>query len=284
MPVLLQYMADPSLGSPGQAIAKAGIAPRTAWGRGHTIAVTVSVNPFRSRIRRLRPSQARSPRARSQPSGVSTAGPSHDRAPAAPATGERSAPRRRRSGADRVLTAADLMEHPPLGGAPSFRPGRENDAKSLNQPEASVHPAEGYACRKLLGAIDQGTTSTRFIVIDEAGRDRRPRRSASTRQIYPRPGWVEHDAAEIWRNTQAVHRDGAGRGRLSPADLAAVGVTNQRETTVLWDAATGAPLHQRDRLDGYAHAGRRRPPRGARPGDLVCAQRPACRSRPISPR
>ena len=63
------------------------------------------------------------------------------------------------------------------------------------------------------------------------------------RQIYPKPGWVEHDAAEIWRNTEAVIGEALERGGLKPGELAAVGITNQRETTVLWDRNTGAPLH-----------------------------------------
>jgi glycerol kinase len=62
------------------------------------------------------------------------------------------------------------------------------------------------------------------------------------RQIYPRPGWVEHDAAEIWRNTEAVIGEALTRGDLKAGDLAAVGITNQRETTVLWDRNTGTPL------------------------------------------
>ncbi len=93
-----------------------------------------------------------------------------------------------------------------------------------------------------IGAIDQGTTSTRFIVFDHAGR------IVSTaqmehRQIMPQPGWVEHDAAEIWTNTQAVIADALARAGLAAADLAAVGITNQRETTLLWDRATGQPVH-----------------------------------------
>ncbi len=95
---------------------------------------------------------------------------------------------------------------------------------------------------RFIGAIDQGTTSTRFIVVNEAGEicalDQRPHA-----QIYPRPGWVEHDAAEIVANTRAVIAGALAKARLAPGDLAAVGVTNQRETSLLWDRATGAPLH-----------------------------------------
>ncbi|MFA6204755.1 MAG: glycerol kinase GlpK [Methylocystis sp.] len=95
---------------------------------------------------------------------------------------------------------------------------------------------------KLLGALDQGTTSTRFIVMRSQG-GIIAQAQREHRQIYPRPGWVEHDAAEIWRNAQAVIEAALAEAKLSPRDLSAVGVTNQRETTVLWDAATGAPLH-----------------------------------------
>jgi glycerol kinase len=95
---------------------------------------------------------------------------------------------------------------------------------------------------KYVGAIDQGTTSTRFIIFDHQGEivalDRREHA-----QITPRPGWVEHDAQEIWRNTLAVIDGALAKAKLAKRDLAAVGVTNQRETTVLWDRATGAPLH-----------------------------------------
>ncbi len=95
---------------------------------------------------------------------------------------------------------------------------------------------------KLLGALDQGTTSTRFVLID-AGGDIIAQSQREHRQIYPRPGWVEHDAAEIWRNAQAVIEATLAKAKVSARDISAVGVTNQRETTVLWDAATGAPLH-----------------------------------------
>jgi len=95
---------------------------------------------------------------------------------------------------------------------------------------------------QLLGALDQGTTSTRFAILDESG-EILAQAQREHRQIYPRPGWVEHDAAEIWRNAQAVIEAALAKAKVSAGDLAAVGITNQRETTVLWDAATGAPLH-----------------------------------------
>ncbi|CAJ0883060.1 glycerol kinase [freshwater sediment metagenome] len=95
---------------------------------------------------------------------------------------------------------------------------------------------------RFIGAIDQGTTSTRFIVVDEAGEIRATAQKEHA-QICPRPGWVEHDASEILANTRVAVGTALEEAGLSPADLAAVGVTNQRETVVLWDEATGAPLH-----------------------------------------
>jgi glycerol kinase len=89
-------------------------------------------------------------------------------------------------------------------------------------------------------AIDQGTTSTRFMVFDHGGQvvsvDQKEHE-----QIYPKPGWVEHDALEIWQRTQEVVR--AGLDKVKVADISAVGVTNQRETTVVWERSTGRPVH-----------------------------------------
>jgi glycerol kinase len=95
---------------------------------------------------------------------------------------------------------------------------------------------------RYVGAIDQGTTSTRFIVFDRRGEivsiDQREHE-----QITPRAGWVEHDPAEIWRATQAVIEGALARKGLVAADLVSVGLTNQRETTVIWSRRTGEPLH-----------------------------------------
>ena len=95
---------------------------------------------------------------------------------------------------------------------------------------------------KYIGAIDQGTTSTRFILFDERGAIATLARREHA-QIYPHPGWVEHDAAEIWRNTQTVVAEAIEQSGIRLTDIAAVGITNQRETTVLWDRNTGQPLH-----------------------------------------
>jgi glycerol kinase len=95
---------------------------------------------------------------------------------------------------------------------------------------------------RYIGAIDQGTTSTRFIVFDGGGNTIAVDQIEHA-QIMPQPGWVEHDAAEIWANTQRVIAGALAKRGLSLADLAAVGITNQRETAVLWDKATGLPVH-----------------------------------------
>ena len=94
----------------------------------------------------------------------------------------------------------------------------------------------------LIGTIDQGTTSTRFIVFDESIHIV-AESQIEHRQIYPNPGWVEHDPVEIWRNTQTVAATALRSGGLRPADLAAIGVTNQRETTVVWNRHTGEPVY-----------------------------------------
>jgi glycerol kinase len=92
-----------------------------------------------------------------------------------------------------------------------------------------------------IGAIDQGTSSTRFIIFDDDTRIVAESQIEHA-QIYPQPGWVEHDPVEIWRNTQTVIAAALRSGGLKPSDLAAIGITNQRETTVVWDRRTGTPF------------------------------------------
>jgi glycerol kinase len=94
---------------------------------------------------------------------------------------------------------------------------------------------------KYVAAIDQGTTSTRFIIFDHGGNVVAVDQKEHT-QIYPKPGWVEHDALEIWERTQDVIQGALSKGNISPTEIAAVGVTNQRETTVIWDKKTGKPI------------------------------------------
>jgi glycerol kinase len=90
-------------------------------------------------------------------------------------------------------------------------------------------------------AIDQGTTSSRAILFDRAGRVR-GMAQREFRQIFAQPGWVEHDAEEIWQNQRAVVEQVLREHAVSAADIAAIGIANQRETTLLWDRATGAPI------------------------------------------
>jgi glycerol kinase len=93
-----------------------------------------------------------------------------------------------------------------------------------------------------VGALDQGTTSTRFMIFDHGGNvvaiDQKEHE-----QIYPKPGWVEHDAKEIWTRCQEVTRGALQKAGIQASDLAAVGITNQRETALVWDRTTGEPVY-----------------------------------------
>ena len=92
-----------------------------------------------------------------------------------------------------------------------------------------------------IGAIDQGTTSTRFIVFDRSGGTVAVSQKEHE-QIYPKPGWVEHNAEEIWQHTREVIAETMEKGGLRPGDLAAIGITNQRETSIVWNRKTGKPI------------------------------------------
>ena len=94
---------------------------------------------------------------------------------------------------------------------------------------------------KYIVALDQGTTSSRCIIFDHSGAMLASAQKEFA-QHYPKPGWVEHDAAEIWETTLEVARGAMAKAGLSAADIAAIGITNQRETTVVWDKETGAPV------------------------------------------
>src|SRR5690348_2409704 len=91
-------------------------------------------------------------------------------------------------------------------------------------------------------ALDQGTTSSRAIVFDQAGGIRAVAQK-EFRQIFPLAGWVEHDPHEIWASQIGVAVEALGRAGLRPGDIAAIGITNQRETTIVWDRETGEPIH-----------------------------------------
>ena len=109
-----------------------------------------------------------------------------------------------------------------------------------------------------IGAVDQGTTSTRFIVFDHDGRPV-AKHQLEHEQLLPRAGWVEHNPLEIWDRTQTVISSALGQAGLVASDLDAIGVTNQRETAVVWDRHTGRPFHnaivwQDTRTDSIAKA------------------------------
>ncbi len=96
--------------------------------------------------------------------------------------------------------------------------------------------------KKYIASIDQGTTSTRFIIFNHAGEvvgvDQKEHR-----QIYPKPGWVEHDPLEIWVRTHQVMKGALEKGNIDASDIAAIGITNQRETAVVWNKHTGEPIY-----------------------------------------
>ena len=116
---------------------------------------------------------------------------------------------------------------------------------------------------KYIMSLDQGTTSSRCILFDRAGNICATAQN-EFRQIFPKPGWVEHDAIEIWNTTLEVSRSAMSKLGVTAADIAAIGITNQRETTVIWDKATGEPIanaivwqcrRTSDIIDGIVKAG-----------------------------
>jgi glycerol kinase len=96
---------------------------------------------------------------------------------------------------------------------------------------------------RYIAGIDQGTASSRCLIFDHSGRIVSVAQKEH-RHIYPRPGWVEHDPEEIWANVQQVISQALSDAGLEPSDLAALGIANQRETTIVWERATGRPVHQ----------------------------------------
>jgi glycerol kinase len=115
---------------------------------------------------------------------------------------------------------------------------------------------------QLIAAIDQGTTSSRCVLFSPDGRTSVAQKEH--KQHYPRAGWVEHDPVEIWQRTQEVVADACARAAVRPDEVAAIGITNQRETTVVWDKRTGLPFHNaivwqdtrtKDLCDAYARDG-----------------------------
>src|SRR5580765_1259092 len=120
-----------------------------------------------------------------------------------------------------------------------------------------------------VGAVDQGTTSTRFMVFDHDGAEV-GRHQLEHKQVLPQAGWVEHNPLEIWERTQTVIGSTLAAQNLQASDLSALGITNQRETTVVWNPRTGRPLHnaivwQDTRTDRIARALEQ-----SGQGDLIC--------------
>ncbi|HWZ35827.1 MAG TPA: FGGY family carbohydrate kinase, partial [Mucilaginibacter sp.] len=95
---------------------------------------------------------------------------------------------------------------------------------------------------KYILSLDQGTTSSRAIIFNKTGSIVAVAQKEFT-QIYPQPGWVEHDAREIWSTQASVAAEVVLKANLKSTDIAALGITNQRETTVVWDRATGEPVY-----------------------------------------
>src|SRR6185503_1604733 len=117
---------------------------------------------------------------------------------------------------------------------PDRRPHRRRRA---GRPLLSAH----VEIMKYILALDQGTTSSRAIVFDHAGSIVSVAQKEFP-QIFPKPGWVEHDATDIWSTQAGVAAEALTKASVGAADVAAIGITNQRETTVVWDRATGEPI------------------------------------------
>ena len=95
---------------------------------------------------------------------------------------------------------------------------------------------------KYILALDQGTTSSRAIIFDHAGLVRAVAQKEFP-QIFPKPGWVEHDPAQIWSTQAGVASEALASANIEAGDIAAIGITNQRETTLVWDRETGKPIY-----------------------------------------
>src|SRR3954469_20844114 len=134
---------------------------------------------------------------------------------------------------------------------------------------------------KYVGAIDQGTTSSRFILFDKDGTvahvDQREHE-----QINPKAGWVEHDANELWRRTRQVINGAMADSDAEAGDIEAIGITNQRETTVVWDRETGEPIHNAIVWQDTRRAGSSTSSPATR-ASTGCARSPGCRSPRTSP-
>lgn len=136
--------------------------------------------------------------------------------------------------------------------------GTISDFRVMARDVASRLPNTVTGMADFIGAVDQGTTSTRFMVFDHDGREV-ARHQLEHEQVLPRAGWVEHNPLEIWDRTQTVIGSALTSAGLSTTDLAAIGITNQRETAIVWDRRTGRPYYnavvwQDTRTDSIAKA------------------------------
>jgi glycerol kinase len=142
---------------------------------------------------------------------------------------------------------------------------------------------------RYVGAVDQGTTSTRFMVFDKGGNEI-SRHQLEHQQILPQPGWVEHDPLEITARTDEVIARAMRNANITAADLAAIGVTNQRETTIVWNPKTGRPWYNAIVWQGHAHRSHHQRARRRTGGLDPLAHRPAAgdlllgREDPVDPR
>src|SRR5690606_26169036 len=147
----------------------------------------------------------------------------------------------RRSRRRRALRPAHRPQPPRRGGGDGRGRGAPAGLRGfLTGSRPSSRKAESMA--DFVGALDQGTTSTRFMIFDHGGNEV-ARHQLEHEQIMPRAGWVEHNPTEIWERTRAVVQTAMNRANLTHADLAAFGITNQRETAVVWNRRTGRPYY-----------------------------------------
>ena len=119
-----------------------------------------------------------------------------------------------------------------------------------------------------VAAVDQGTTSTRCMIFDHGGNEI-GRHQLEHKQILPQSGWVEHDPVEIWERTASVIQTALNNKNLSASDLDSFGITNQRETTLIWNKRTGPPVLQRHRLAGHPDRPDRRRAGARRRGEVI---------------
>ena len=144
---------------------------------------------------------------------------------------------------DSVRETVEVMNNSFMAGFPrALMIGRKGPKSTHDYPTLIWGRTWHHRRMRYVFALDQGTTSSRAIVFDRHGAIRAMAQQ-ELRQIYPRPGWVEHDPAEIWTSQLRCARAALRRARIPARQIAAIGISNQRETTLLWERATGCPVH-----------------------------------------